>query len=418
MSYAITPIDGAYTNTDLAADYPATYPFVLMSAWAEMKPDISGFQMIALSTNVSEDAINGVGVRLDSPSPFASLTITVGNGVPQGTGVPVEFFGFIRFDASSLEANIYYNIIVSIDGPGNVAQCYVNDAVLPLAEMTWFSASMITRPTGIGADPIAILAENNFLGTNPCVADALWDTPGSFFDLDIEANRRKFINADGSPVFLGDNGQIPLGHQPLIYLSVPTGGVTSDFNINRGTLGGSFDGNGTLCIPGPTPTPTPTPAPAPIPNFEIGRWRGAVGVNWKGMALVGDAFAGVVGRSDFENFTEYGNAMEFLVTSPPIQKDRMRMFLRLLEVDVQSGVGDATGPASDPQLMLGFSKDGGMTWQPQLMARSMGKAGEYRRRLRWINLGSSRAWVLRLTCSDPVRRVIIGTFVDVGVGTG
>lgn len=418
MSYAITPVDGAYTNTDLAADYPATYSFVLMSAWFEMKADLSGFQMIAENTVSGSDASNGVAILLDSPlTGGAALTITVGNGVLQSGGTQ-QAFGFISWDASGLETGVYYNILVSVDGPGNVAQAYINDAVLPPTESTWFTSSTITRPTGQASNPLAILANENFLGTNPCVADAFWDTPSGFFDLDDEANRRKFINADGSPVFLGDNGQIPLGHSPLIYLSVPTGGVATDFNINRGSLGGNFNGSGTLCIPGPTPTPTPTPAPAPIPKFEIGNWRGAVGINWKGMALVGDAFAGMIGLSDFDSFTEYGNAMEFLVTSPNVQKDRLRVFIRLFEVDVQSGVGDTTGPASDPQLLLDFSKDGGMTWQPQLMARSMGKTGEYRRRLRWISLGSSRTWVMRLRCSDPVRRVIIGTFIDTGIGTG
>lgn len=193
-------------------------------------------------------------------------------------------------------------------------------------------------------------------------------------------------------------------------------GYTADFDIPS-------IGNMTSAVtlrPPSTPTPTPTPAPGPIaPVFGGGgQWRGQVGVNWKGMALVGDATAGLIGLSDFDSFTEYGNTMEMLVTSPNVQKDRLRVFIRLFEVDVQSGVGDTTGPASDPQLLLDFSKDGGMTWQPQLMARSMGKTGEYRRRLRWVNLGSSRTWVMRLRCSDPVRRVIIGTFIDTGIGTG
>lgn len=205
------------------------------------------------------------------------------------------------------------------------------------------------------------------------------------------------------------------------YQTNATLGTTIAYNVTYSDPSfGCMASSLTLRAFGSTPPPTPTPAPGPIaPVFgSAGQWRGQVGINWKGMALVGDATAGMIGLSDFGSFTEYGNTMELLVTSPPIQKDRLRLFLRLFEVDVQAGVGDTTGVAADPKLLLDFSKDGGMTWQPQLMARSMGAVGEYRRRLRWINLGSSRAWVMRLRCSDPVRRVIIGAFVDTGVGTG
>lgn len=164
-------------------------------------------------------------------------------------------------------------------------------------------------------------------------------------------------------------------------------------------------------------TTLPQPAtPAILPT--LGAWRANCGVNWMGMALVGDMYSGVIGLSDFTNFTEYGNPMRLLITSPPIQSDRKRVFIRRFEVDVQTGVALESGQGSDPQLRLDWSKDGGMTFGPQLMSRSMGKTGEYAKRLRWLSLGESRAWVLRLTCTDPVRRTIIGTYIDQAVGTG
>jgi hypothetical protein len=55
----------------------------------------------------------------------------------------------------------------------------------------------------------------------------------------VEANRRKFITAAKKPVFLGANGSLPLGVQPLIYLSGPA----STFHINKGS-GGNFTVNG------------------------------------------------------------------------------------------------------------------------------------------------------------------------------
>src|SRR5262249_31043174 len=87
---------------------------------------------------------------------------------------------------------------------------------------------------------------------------------------------------------------------------------------------GSF---GTICVAvfltGNNPPPVIPEQPVPQ---SLQRWRGQVGLNWLGMALVGDAFSNVVGLSDFDNFTEYGNTMRMLVTTPPLQDDRKRIF--------------------------------------------------------------------------------------------
>lgn len=150
----------------------------------------------------------------------------------------------------------------------------------------------------------------------------------------------------------------------------------------------------------------------------IGRWRGSTGLNWYGMALVGDAFSGVLGLSDFDVFTEYGNTMRFLITTPPIHEDRKRIFMDRFEIEVEAGDGVDGQPAADPQMMLEWSKDGGKTWYTSQPARSMGLLGQYIKRLRWINLGQSRTWIFRLTCTDPVRRYIIGAYTSSYKGLG
>jgi len=155
----------------------------------------------------------------------------------------------------------------------------------------------------------------------------------------------------------------------------------------------------------------------PVPNSLL-RWRGQVGVNWKGMALVGDAFDGVVGLSDFANFTEYGNTMQFLVTTPPLHEDRKRIFVPRFEIEVEAGQGLPDDPAMGGTILLDWSKDGGVTWSTLVPPRSMGAIGEYIKRLRWLNLGNSRTWVFRLRCSDPIRRYIIGTYLDQWKGIG
>lgn len=156
--------------------------------------------------------------------------------------------------------------------------------------------------------------------------------------------------------------------------------------------------------------------PVPPQPQSLRGYRCQVGINFRGQALVGDAYSGVVGKMNFDTFTEYGNTMRALIVSPPVHKDRVRVFVDKFEIDVESGVGLPEGQGSDPQWMLDWSKDGGRTWSSLQLWRSMGRIGEYTKRLRWLKLGQSRQWIFRLQSTDPVRRVIIGTYLDVTEG--
>jgi hypothetical protein len=68
----------------------------------------------------------------------------------------------------------------------------------------------------------------------------------SYLDITVEANRRKFRSASGQPVWLGANGALPLGVQPLLYL--PDGNPAS----NAGS-GGNFTITGALDTVSPGP---------------------------------------------------------------------------------------------------------------------------------------------------------------------
>jgi hypothetical protein len=149
-----------------------------------------------------------------------------------------------------------------------------------------------------------------------------------------------------------------------------------------------------------------------LPSNNLGRWRGACGINWNGLTLIGDAYSGVIGQASFNSFQEYGNTMLALVTSPIIHSGRRRVFVPKVEIDVETGVGNPECCGFDPVWMLDWSKDGGRTWGPLQVFRSMGKIGAYLQRLRWTRLGQGRQWIFRLQSTDPVRRVIISTFVD------
>lgn len=68
-----------------------------------------------------------------------------------------------------------------------------------------------------------------------------WLDTGTYIDLSVEANRRKFIDAAGNPADLGSAGEGPLGTAPDVFMS----GDIADWHTNKGT-GGGFTENGEI----------------------------------------------------------------------------------------------------------------------------------------------------------------------------
>lgn len=149
---------------------------------------------------------------------------------------------------------------------------------------------------------------------------------------------------------------------------------------------------------------------------NLGRWRGADAASVYGKILIGDCYSGRIGYLDNSVFTEFGNLLQAYFVSPPIHNDRKRVFCSRFELDVETGVGNTLDPGSNPQIMLDWSDDGGRTFRGPQMWSSMGKIGEYTRRLRWLRNGQARQRVYRVVISDPVPRVIISAHSDLEVG--
>lgn len=147
-------------------------------------------------------------------------------------------------------------------------------------------------------------------------------------------------------------------------------------------------------------------------NRSLGRWRANCHVSAYDRELIGDAFSGKVGYLSNTTYTEFGNTVQLLATGSPIHGDRKRVFIPRFEMDIEGGVGIETGQGSNPQVMLRVSKDGGRTWGDRQMWRTMGAAGRYLTRMRWLNLGQAREWVFEITISDPVKRTVIAAHAD------
>jgi hypothetical protein len=151
-------------------------------------------------------------------------------------------------------------------------------------------------------------------------------------------------------------------------------------------------------------------------NNSFGRWRGNCCLTAFGKVLIGDAYSGKIGYLDANTFTEFGNTMRALMTSPPIHQDRKRIYISTFELDIESGVGLNSGQGSDPQIMMDYSTDGGRTFKSPQLWNSLGKIGAYLQRARWFRMGQARQWIIRVMISDPVKRVIISANADITVG--
>jgi hypothetical protein len=147
-----------------------------------------------------------------------------------------------------------------------------------------------------------------------------------------------------------------------------------------------------------------------------GRHRGNCFAYFNGKNLVGDWQNGNIYELDLDTYTDVGGA--YIVAKracQAIHSGKNRMFHHVLELDMETGVGLVTGHGSDPQVCLDWSNDGGHTWSNEHWT-TMGAIGTYTTRARWSKLGSARQRVYRVTIDDPVKRVIIGAYLDASQG--
>ncbi len=138
-------------------------------------------------------------------------------------------------------------------------------------------------------------------------------------------------------------------------------------------------------------------------------WKASCAVEIGGQTYLGgdDNRLGVLD----DVFTEWGEVQRMQWTYQPVYSERSGAVHSRLEILAESGVGVSSGQGSDPRIDLEYSDDGGKTFK-YLSSRSLGAIGEYHQRAIWNRLGQSIDRVYRASISDPVRRKIIGTNLD------
>lgn len=140
-------------------------------------------------------------------------------------------------------------------------------------------------------------------------------------------------------------------------------------------------------------------------NYRVGSVATAYG-----KTIFGDNAAGLLYTPDLDVYDENGEAMPVIIELPPIETKRERSTMYAFETYCETGVGNSN--ATDPQIIMQYSRDGGRSWSNELW-RSLGAVGEYLTRAVWRPNVEFRQLQIRLTMPDKVRRLVMSYFADI-----
>lgn len=137
-----------------------------------------------------------------------------------------------------------------------------------------------------------------------------------------------------------------------------------------------------------------------------------------GTHLVGDFETGHLYQYDNDVYTDDGDAIKRLRSSPHASNGLNWIYYDKFQLDIETGVGldgAITTQGYDPQMMMRMSDDGGHSWSQERLV-SMGKIGERKVRPKWMRLGRSRDRIFEVSTTEPVKAILLSAEIDVSVG--
>lgn len=141
------------------------------------------------------------------------------------------------------------------------------------------------------------------------------------------------------------------------------------------------------------------------------RWRGSCAVQAFGRWLIGHRDGAGLLEVREDTFTEDNAPLPMRVESMPGEAFPARLAIPRADFDFVVGQGrlSADPTIRDPQVLVSWSDDGGVTWSNPL-GRALGRQGESRARVSVLRTGMTgvqgRTW--RLDVSDPVYCALLG----------
>ena len=140
-------------------------------------------------------------------------------------------------------------------------------------------------------------------------------------------------------------------------------------------------------------------------NKYAQRHTGNLSALFNGNLLISDYATNQIYTPDPATFTDGGQTIPRELVTRHAKRDFNEFSSAEAYLDVETGVGLASGQGSAPQISLEVSKDSGRTWgMPRNV--SIGAQGIYKIRAIWRRLGSARVFTFRVRMTDPVKFVL------------
>ena len=133
-------------------------------------------------------------------------------------------------------SNAWLHVLMSWDLANTTGWLYIDDVNDLQAGPTFVNANIDYTQGNFSIGGTT----NGASKLNAYISDLYVNTV-THFDLSVESNRRKFIDANGKPVDLGSDGSTPTGSQPIVFHKGPASG----WHTNQGS-GGGMTLNGAL----------------------------------------------------------------------------------------------------------------------------------------------------------------------------
>lgn len=349
------------------------------------------------------------------------------------TGPPVvDYLGFPDGATTVTFLDGYF----IVDDPANPGRFYVSK----LYDGTRWSALAYATAESNPDALVRVMAEKSLLGLFGDFSSEVWANTGA---LDFPFSRMQ-----GGAVEWGlaarwslckfDDGLIWLARNRLGQVSVVAGGAngpqrvsTSDldylFSTYSGVAGATaysflYNSHPMYAISFPAAGKSwlfdgKTNAWSELQSYGLTRHRGQTQTTFLDNIMVGDYANGRIYKLLGSALTDNGDTIIRQLISPhTFGPDYNNAFMSELRLDVETGVGVATGQGSAPMCMLQISRDSGHSWGTEKWA-TLGATGEYKARARWRRLGRARDAVFKITISDPVNVNLIGASLIVEPGT-
>ena len=148
---------------------------------------------------------------------------------------------------------------------------------------------------------------------------------------------------------------------------------------------------------------------------ELHRHRSVCHVFANRKHLVGDWETGEVYSLEPGVYTDNGDAIKRLRRTQTFSSSvAKRIFFGDLGLDMETGVANAD--CADPKVMLRYSNDSGHSWSNEKL-KSIGKTGQYGRRVKFGPSGSGRHRVWEVSMTDPVEFALFGADVEAEAGS-